>query len=391
MESEADPLAPRATSDFSSSLLNVIRSVRRRVANLCASRRVPLPDGTSFLGPPPLPPRRSCLSGLPSPQDDTAVTEDAASTTGADAEPAVTAEVVAAEALAAATQAVKLAENKVKNLRKQLKDPAVASKSRREGRAILMVSEDCWCSVASGDSVDLPDPDGGDERLVFKLPKPGKSREENSEALVAQAEKVERANSRCSDLIADAEGEARRWSDAAESLERLRPWADAVAQAAATELHKELRDAGHIKAPSKEPLTSAAEAEALQRRKYGKEIDCFVSPSGHEVIAGRSAAANERVSFELTPEDAFWFHSDGGVPGSHVAILCSAKDVATMEDVEFAAAIAAWHSKARNHEFAGVCYAHGGQLSRPRIPKLGQVRILGKRGKLSVKPALPEG
>merc|ERR1712070_744830 len=125
-------------------------------------------------------------------------------------------------------------------------------------------------------------------------------------------------------------------------------------------------------------VTNPVEPAARLRRKYGKEVDCFLSPSGHEVVVGRSASANERVSFELTLPNGFWFHADSGVAGSHVAILCPASEVHALEDVEFAAAICAWHSKARNTTNAAVCYCCGGQLTKGG--KLGQVMIMGRRG-----------
>ena len=39
---------------------------------------------------------------------------------------------------------------------------------------------------------------------------------------------------------------------------------------------------------------------------WGQDVDLFWTSSGLEVLAGRSAKANERVSFELTLKDALW-------------------------------------------------------------------------------------
>jgi len=224
------------------------------------------------------------------------------------------------------------------------------------------------------------------EPLAFALPCPGKSFQENAEVCLQRAEKNERTNVRLTSLIKEAEAELTRWRAISASLACQSRGQEPPSEEVVCAVHKELCTAGIIKLqtpPAPKP------ADGGLRRKYGKGIDCFRSPTGYEVIVGRTAGTNERVSFELTPRDAFWFHSDCGVPGSHVAILCPAAEVATLEDVEFAAKLAAWHSKARGQATAAVCYCYGAQVTRPRIPKLGQVRITGRRGCVHVAPAPP--
>lgn len=285
---------------------------------------------------------------------------------GSSPEPVVAAGVYVGRAtvIAAATQAAAKAEARAENMKLQVLESEAAEMWRRRGAAIRAKRESC-------------------DEVFVELPDPSKDLVENEELCFKRAEKHEKTRARCAPLISTAIAEARSWRDAVGAL----PEADASATSADVEaLHLRLREAGLIKEPK---LQSVADPAVLLRRKYGKEIDCFLSPSGYEVVVGRSAGANERLSFDLAWKDGFWFHADSGVAGSHVAILCHAEEVAFLDDVEFAASIAAWHSKARNETNAAVCYCYAGQLSRPMVPKLGQVRILGPRGQLHVTPSPP--
>lgn len=367
-----------------------------------------------LIGPPPLPPR---VPAAPPANTSNAVVLASTEQVGADPRgpiqdlhlPGESLVDLAKECSTAAGKAVKSAEAKAARLRKQLSDPAEAQSWRQRARALQKADPESWspelkqlrlpvpvCGAGHADSEQKDNSmdarDGQPEEIDIVLPLSGESFEKNSEACVKRAEKLERANIRCSQLLADAQEELCKWRDA-----------EIVAtqghcESSLLNLRKALVDAGYLRSAASlaASTTAAADAarkveEAKLRRKYGKGVDCFLSPSGYEVVVGRDAGSNERVSFEITPDDAFWFHSDCGVPGSHVAILKPAAEVASMDDVEFAASIAAWHSKARAHTMAAVCYCYGGQLGRPVVPKLGRVHIRGGRGTLRVAPAPPPG
>jgi len=89
------------------------------------------------------------------------------------------------------------------------------------------------------------------------------------------------------------------------------------------------------------------------------------------VLAGRSASANEHVSFQLTKRNQVWFHVRN-LPGSHVLIRADF-DKVDMADIEFAAKIAAWHSHGKDETRVEVSYCKGSQVKNPpaRHKKLG--------------------
>lgn len=119
--------------------------------------------------------------------------------------------------------------------------------------------------------------------------------------------------------------------------------------------------------------------------------DCWTYelPGGFEVFAGRTDADNEILSLKTARPDDLWFHVHG-LPGSHV-ILSHPEGAAPGRDVvRAAAAIAAWHSKARNAGTVPVTCTEAKHVSKPRGARTGSVSV--KRAKtLKVRPALPAG
>ena len=72
---------------------------------------------------------------------------------------------------------------------------------------------------------------------------------------------------------------------------------------------------------------------------------------GWQVYAGKSAEDNDLLSLRFAKQTDLWFHLSG-MPGSHVLLRGPEGESATSEQIQCAANIAAYHSKARN---AGSC------------------------------------
>lgn len=365
----------------------------RILSSLCEKRRsdTVFPGvGEGLRGPPPLPPdilpvpvsdgRTEISPAAPSPSEgDLHAVVDSPSDATSFAQ-------LAEESATACRQAVAKAERRVAGLRQQTCDPREIDMWRRRERAFSHASADAWTpELKTLRTVQ----EALGEEIEIALPLPGKSFEENADACSKRASKLERASDRCGKLLAEAEAELQRWKLAQTTV------AQATSEESLVQVRAELEECGHI--PSAAAAEAAADAvrraeEAKQRSKYGKGVDCYLSPSGYEVVVGRDAASNERVSHEITPPDAFWFHAAGGVAGSHVTIMKSATEVASLADVQFAASIAAWFSKARNDCVAKVTYCYGNQVTRPeRNLATGRVLVRGTRGTLMVAPAAPPG
>jgi predicted ribosome quality control (RQC) complex YloA/Tae2 family protein len=107
-------------------------------------------------------------------------------------------------------------------------------------------------------------------------------------------------------------------------------------------------------------------------------------PGGWMVFAGASDADNDYLSTQLAEPDDWWFHADK-VPGSHVILRARAEAEPSRETLKQAAAVAAYHSKARNASTVAVHYSRARHVSKPRGVKTGTVNV--SRGRvLKVRP-----
>jgi predicted ribosome quality control (RQC) complex YloA/Tae2 family protein len=115
----------------------------------------------------------------------------------------------------------------------------------------------------------------------------------------------------------------------------------------------------------------------------------YVLPGGYSVLAGKTDADNDRLSLKIARPNDWWFHVHG-LPGSHVVLQVGDLPQPAKDVLEQAAAIAAWHSKARNGGLTLVSYTQAKNVRKPRGAKPGTVTIQ-KEGTLKVKPGLPAG
>lgn len=125
--------------------------------------------------------------------------------------------------------------------------------------------------------------------------------------------------------------------------------------------------------------------EPLNLKLYTYEL-----PGGWTVLAGRTDSDNESLSIKLADPRDWWFHVRG-MPGSHVLLKYNPEqaeepDTATLKA---AAAIAAFHSKARNGGIVPVSCTLACNVSKPRGAPTGTVSIRKERV-LKVRPAIPD-
>ena len=113
-------------------------------------------------------------------------------------------------------------------------------------------------------------------------------------------------------------------------------------------------------------------------------IISYELPGNWILLVGASDADNDYLSIEIAEPDDWWFHADN-VPGSHVILRAKANEEPSRETLHQAAAVAAYHSKARNSRSAPVHCTRARHVTKPRGAKTGTVRVA--RGKvLKVRP-----
>jgi predicted ribosome quality control (RQC) complex YloA/Tae2 family protein len=113
-------------------------------------------------------------------------------------------------------------------------------------------------------------------------------------------------------------------------------------------------------------------------------IIVYELPGGWTLLVGTTDADNDYLSIEVAQPDDWWFHVDK-VPGSHVVLRAKPNEEPSRETLRQAAAIAAYHSKARSAGIIPVHWTRARFVTKPRGAKAGTVSV--KRGKvLKVRP-----
>jgi predicted ribosome quality control (RQC) complex YloA/Tae2 family protein len=115
----------------------------------------------------------------------------------------------------------------------------------------------------------------------------------------------------------------------------------------------------------------------------------YTLPGGWQVLAGRTDADNDRLSLSIAKPNDWWFHIRG-MPGSHVLLLARPGGDPDRATLKRAAAIAAYHSKARTAGLVAVSCTRARYVTKPRGAKPGTVAIR-KEVTLKVRPEVPDG
>jgi len=104
------------------------------------------------------------------------------------------------------------------------------------------------------------------------------------------------------------------------------------------------------------------------------------------VLAGKSDEDNDYLSLKAAKPDDWWFHVRG-MPGSHVILRAKPGVDPARKILKGAAAIAAYHSKAKNGGVVPVACTKARFVTKPRGAKPGTVTIR-KETIFKVRPSL---
>lgn len=192
---------------------------------------------------------------------------------------------------------------------------------------------------------------GWEGELVTLELDPSLSPAENAAAWYAEARKRERAAERLPGLVERARQEAARWEEAVRLGERgeLPQWVAAEVATAGDGARRR-----------------AAAGAALPYR-------VFRSSGGLEIRVGRSSRANDQLTFAHSSPTDVWLHARS-VPGSHVILRWRHPEGSPpARDLEEAARLAAFYSKARSSSIVAVDWTRRKYVRKPRGAPPGTV------------------
>lgn len=257
-----------------------------------------------------------------------------------------------------------------------------------------------------GATVTVPNPYAGEEGPAeTRIPiNPALSRVDNAQALYQRARRAERS----------AERTALRRKRLGERIVALTTLRDEAAKTRtlgecvhlARSAHAQGLEiaAGKWRRPecsTHEPAAATAElatahgttrkgAPHATRRRAGPGVAgvaVYTASDGSEILVGRSAAGNEKLTRKLAAPHDFWLHTEG--PGSHVVIRNPERAERPTDDaLREAAALAAWFSRARRATKVNVRWTQARHVKKPRGAPTGQV-VLRQSSTVLAEPVAP--
>ena len=254
-----------------------------------------------------------------------------------------------AKLLARARRRVETARRRVASLYLELDKAGKADRLRGLGDLLLSHLHLVPNGVAE---VTLPGFEGGEVRIELD---PTLRPHQNAARLYDEARRLERAEERLPALIERGEDEVRRWEAgvaAAEASGELEEWMEAALRRA-------------------ESRAAKTPAQVRERKPYR----VYRTSGGLEVRVGRSRADNDQLTFRHASLADVWLHARS-VPGSHVVLRWTDEGAPPARDLEEAATLAAWHSKARSSGTVAVDWTRRRYVRKPRGAPPGRVSII---------------
>lgn len=157
------------------------------------------------------------------------------------------------------------------------------------------------------------------------------------------------------------------------------------AQAEALERVIQQRDAGALQNFEKGPApTGTASKKRPNESKSIPGVRRYLSTDGYEILVGRTARDNDKLTFRLAQPNDLWMHT-GDYPGSHVVIRNPTRKEIPHRTIVEAAQLAGRFSQASEDAKVVVHYTERKFLAKPKGAAPGLVRLSRFRS-LTVEP-----
>ncbi|MCX8051018.1 MAG: NFACT RNA binding domain-containing protein [Chlorobi bacterium] len=134
------------------------------------------------------------------------------------------------------------------------------------------------------------------------------------------------------------------------------------------------------------PQRAARVAEALPE-KLRSRFRQFALPQGYVLLVGKDARSNDELTFRVARPHDVWLHARG-VEGAHGIVPLRTRQLPPSEVIEYAAAIVAYYSAARNASYVPVSWTQRKYLRKPKRSGAGVVDLL-REWVVFVEPRAP--
>jgi predicted ribosome quality control (RQC) complex YloA/Tae2 family protein len=217
-------------------------------------------------------------------------------------------------------------------------------------------------------SIELPDFETSEP---VKIPlNPEKNAVLNAQDFYKKHQKLKRTRAAIEPLLADVQSEIDYLEQVEvavaalyEVLAQSNSYQTADDLEALEEIRDELTQQGYLE---------ASEYRKIQEKDEGSHPYKFTTPSGFELWVGRNNRQNDQLTFRQANEYDLWLHTQE-IPGSHVLLRLEPGAAAEEKDLQFAANVAAYFSRARQSEQVPVVYTEPRHVYKPKGAKPGTV------------------
>ncbi|PSB12665.1 hypothetical protein C7B62_00860 [Pleurocapsa sp. CCALA 161] len=248
---------------------------------------------------------------------------------------------------------------KANTFRQRLAQSADADSYRQQGNLLMAHLHQIQPGMKS---ITLNDFETG-KPIKIKL-NPEKNPAQNAQYLYKQSQKLKRAKDAVVPLLADVDGEIDYLSQVQTALNQLK--------GENTDSSEDLQALAEIKEELIQQKYIIAERQEERQIDQDSQPYRLTAPSGCEIWIGRNNRQNDILTFRTAVEYDLWFHTQE-IPGSHVLLRLDPGAVASEQDLQFTADIAAYYSQARESDRVPVIYTQPKYIYKPKGAKPGMV------------------
>ena len=223
---------------------------------------------------------------------------------------------------------------------------------------LLMASLQHW--EPGMKSISLPDFET--EKPVIIPLNPEKNAVQNAQALYKKHQKLKRARIAVEPLLAAVQEEIDYLEQVEVALSVLETYRNTQDLQTLAEIREELIQQKYLDVPD---YRSTDKNAAIEFHRYQ-------TPSGFELLIGRNNRQNDQLTFRTANDYDLWFHTLE-IPGSHALLRLKPGTVAEETDLQFAADMTAYYSRARHSEQVPVVYTEPKYVYKPKGAKPGMV------------------
>ncbi|MEG4838486.1 NFACT RNA binding domain-containing protein [Microcoleus sp. B9-D4] len=209
-------------------------------------------------------------------------------------------------------------------------------------------------------SISLPDFET--EKPVIISLNPEKNAVQNAQALYKKHQKLKRARIAVEPLLAAVQEEIDYLEQVEVALSVLETYRNTQDLQTLAEIREELIQQKYLDVPD---YRSTDKNAAIEFHRYQ-------TPSGFELLIGRNNRQNDQLTFRTANDYDLWFHTLE-IPGSHALLRLKPGTVAEETDLQFAADMTAYYSRARHSEQVPVVYTEPKYVYKPKGAKPGMV------------------